>query len=191
MRRILPVVVLTAVFLVVAAAAYLGSRPQEVSGMPRGGDFTLQSADGPVTLSSLRGSVVLVYFGYASCPDVCPTALGLTAQALAELTPQELERVRVLFVSVDPERDTPELLKLYAAHFHRNITGVTASPETIAEVTARYGAAYRKQEVESAARYVVDHTSFTTVVAPDGRLVEQLPHGAAPADVAQAIRRWL
>lgn len=132
-----------------------------------------------------------MYFGYASCPDVCPTALGLTAQALAELTAQEVDCVRALFVSVDPERDTPQLLKLYASHFHPNITGVTASPEVIAEVAARYGTVYRKQKVESVMRYVVDHTSFTTVVALNGRLVEQLPHSAAPAEVAQAVRRWL
>lgn len=157
----------------------------------RGGGFTLQSADGPVALADLRGKVVLIYFGYASCPDVCPTSLALTAQGLALLEPEELRRVRVLFVSLDPARDTPQKLKKYAAHFHSGITGVTGTPEAIADVAKRYGAAFRIQKVESAVGYVVDHSSFTSVVAPDGRLVEQLPHGALPAEIATVVRRTL
>jgi protein SCO1/2 len=157
----------------------------------RGGDFTLQSADGPVALADLRGKVVLIYFGYASCPDVCPTSLALAAQGLALLAPGELQRLRVLFVSLDPARDTPQKLKEYAAHFHPGITGVTGSPEAVAGVARNYGAAFRIQKVESAAGYVVDHTSFTSVVAPDGRLVEQLPHGALPAEIATVVRRTL
>src|SRR5512135_3731132 len=74
---------------------------------PAGGDFTLHSADGPVSLHDFRGQVVLVYFGYTFCPDISPTALGYTAQALAPLHRDELPRVRVLFISVDPARDTP------------------------------------------------------------------------------------
>jgi protein SCO1/2 len=172
-------------------AAWLGAREAPESGAPTGGDFTLQSADGPLSLAGLRGRVVLIYFGYAACPDVCPTSLALTAQALAMLESDELARVRVLFVSVDPERDTPPLLKQYAGHFHRNITGITGSPEALAELAPRYGVAYRKQAVESAAKYVVDHTSVTSVVGPDGRLVEQLLHGAQPGEIVQAIRRLL
>lgn len=180
--------------LLVALAAVLGrlqsQRPSE-SGLPPGGDFALVSADGLVTLKRLRGNVVLLYFGYTSCPDVCPTSLALTAQGLARLTPAELARVRVLFVSVDPERDTPDRLKQYAAHFHPNVTGATGEPAVLAEIAARYGAVYRKQPVASAQGYVVDHSSFTSVVAPDGRLVERLAHGATPEEIAQAVRRWL
>lgn len=173
-----------------ALAAHLAA-PRSGDPAPRGGDFTLTAADGPVSLADLRGRLVLIYFGYASCPDVCPTSLALTTAALNTLAPAERERVRVLFISVDPGRDTPEKLRQYAGHFHPNITGVTGSPEALAAVAARYGAAYRMTPVESAAGYVVDHTSVTSVVAPDGRLVEQLPHGTAPPDIVAAIRRWL
>ena len=191
MRRVAVFVsVVLASLLLGALAAYLAA-PRSDDPAPRGGNFTLTAADGPVSLADLRGRLVLIYFGYASCPDVCPTSLALTTAALNTLTPAEREQVRVLFISVDPGRDTPEKLRQYAGHFHPNITGVTGSPEALAAVAARYGAAYRMTPVESAAGYVVDHTSVTSVVVPDGRLVEQLPHGTTPPDIVAAIRRWL
>jgi protein SCO1/2 len=158
---------------------------------PKGGDFTLTSADGPVALRSFRGKVVLLYFGYTNCPDICPSALSFTAMALERLSPAERERVRAIFVSVDPERDTPEKLKGYAAYFHPNVIGVTGDHRTLAEIAARYGAAYRRSDIGSASGYAVDHTSFTYVIAPDGRLAESLPHGTPPDQVASAVRRWL
>lgn len=191
MRRVLVFAAVIAAALLAGGLAWLGSGGGEEPGAPRGGDFTLPSADGPVSLAGLSGKVVLIYFGYAACPDVCPTSLALTAQALAELTPPELERVRVLFVSVDPVRDTPEKLKQYTGHFHPNIIGVTGEPAVLGEVALRYGAAFSYTPVSSAAGYVVDHTSFTSVVGPDGRLIEQLPHGALPAQIVEAVRRAL
>lgn len=159
--------------------------------LPSGGDFTLDSADGPVALATLRGRVVLIYFGYASCPDVCPTSLALIKAALQTLAPAELARVRVLFISVDPLRDTPAKLKQYAGYFHPNIVGVTGKAAEIGAVAVRYGASYAFTPVQSAVGYVVDHTSITSVVAPDGRLVEQLPHGTTTPEIVAAIRRWL
>lgn len=191
MRRIavFASVTLVALLLGMLAAYLVGQRSGNPP--PRGGDFTLTSADGPVSLESLRDKVVLIYFGYASCPDVCPTSLALTTAALKTLAPAELARVQVLFISVDPARDTPAKLKQYTGYFHPNIAGITGSPDAIVDVTARYGAAYHITPVRSAAGYMVDHTSVTSVVAPDGRLVEQLPHGTAPPEIAAAIRRWL
>lgn len=157
----------------------------------RGGDFTLTSANGPVSLLSLRGKVVLIYFGYASCPDACPSTLAAIAQGLAQLAAEERQLVRVLFVSVDPARDNPHKLKQYVAHFAPEMIGVTGTPRALAEVVVQYGAAFHMQPVESAVGYVVDHSSFTSVVAPDGRLVEQLPHGTSPQAIAAAVRRWL
>jgi protein SCO1/2 len=188
------VIVLAAISVIALAAGLLAGRflaPAPDSRLPPGGDFTLESADGPVSLAGLRGKVVLVYFGYASCPDVCPTSLALIAQALRALAPAERARVRVLFVSLDPGRDTPAKLKQYVGFFHPDIAGVTGAPAVLDEVAARYGASYRMQPVASAVKYVVDHSSITSVVASDGRLVEQLPHGTEPAEIAKAVRRWL
>ena len=85
----------------------LPERPLPKAALAEGGDFTLQSADGPVSLKDFRGKVVLVYFGYTYCPDICPTSLAATAEGLKLLTPDELARVAMIFVSVDPKRDTP------------------------------------------------------------------------------------
>jgi protein SCO1/2 len=159
--------------------------------LPAGGDFTLQSATGPVSLKDHRGKVVLVYFGYTYCPDICPTSLSATAQALGKLEPAELARVQTIFVSVDPERDTPARLKDYGAFFHPSIVAVTGTPAQIEEVARRYGASYARQQVSGASNYVVDHSALTYVVAPDGRLVSTLPHAAPPNKVVAEIRKWL
>jgi protein SCO1/2 len=158
---------------------------------PTGGEFALVSAAGPVTSRELRGKVVLLYFGYASCPDICPTALGLITMAFGLLGAEELERVRAVFVSVDPERDSPGKLGSFAAAFHPNVIGATADAATLAELAARYGAAYRKTPVPSAVGYVVDHSSYTYVLAPDGRLVETLAHGTPPEEIVRAVRSQL
>ena len=118
--------------------------PLELAAPPTGGDFTLDSAAGPVRLSDLRGQVVLIYFGYTACPDICPTNLVSIANALRSLHPAELDRTRVLFVSVDPERDDPEHLARYVAYFHPNVLGLTGTPEQLARVARLYGAAYRR-----------------------------------------------
>lgn len=158
---------------------------------PAGGDFTLQSAGGPVSLADYRGKVVLVYFGYTYCPDICPTSLAATAQALGRLEPAEAARVQTIFISVDPDRDTPARLKDYGAFFHPSIIAATGTPQQIAEVAGRYGVSYAIHRSGGESNYVVDHSALTYVVAPDGRLVGTLPHAASPALVVAEIRKWL
>jgi protein SCO1/2 len=90
-------------------------------------NFTLSGANGDVSLSDYRGKLVLIYFGYTFCPDICPATLANAAQALRELGPQA-EEVQVIMISLDPERDTPEKLARYMAHFHPSFIGVTGTP---------------------------------------------------------------
>ena len=157
-----------------------------------GGDFTLDSSAGPVSLSDLRGRVVLLYFGYTACPDICPTNLIRIADALRALRPAELERTRVLFVSVDPERDAPEHLARYAAYFHPNVLGLTGAPALLAQIAERYGAAYRRiDDTGSAMGYLIDHSAFTYVVDPSGHLVRTLGHASSPETIRAAIRAAL
>ena len=158
---------------------------------PKGGDFTLQSADGPVSLVEQRGKVVILYFGYTFCPDVCPTSLSALAQALSTLTPEELARVKPYFISVDPERDTMDVLKVYAPFFHPSIVGISGSNEQVAEVARLYGARYMKQKPDADGLYSVDHSAFLYIVAPDGKLAASLPHGSLPTQIAEAIRAQL
>ncbi len=159
---------------------------------PTGGDFTLDAASGPVDLASLRGQVVLIYFGYTLCPDICPTNLAMIATALKALTPEERSRVRGLFVSVDPERDDPQRLALYAAYFHPNILGVTGTPDQLAGAARLYGAVYRRvDQGDSSLGYLVDHSADTYVVDPEGRWVHTFPHATPATDILAYIRGLL
>jgi len=165
--------------------------PNAVESAPTGGDFSLTSADGPFRLQDQRGKVVLIYFGYTFCSDVCPTNLALMAQALNAMTDKDLSRVQGLFISVDPERDKIEMLKKYAQHFHDTMQGITGSLTDIAEISKRYGAAYRKVEGESEGGYLVDHSSNTYVIAPDGSLHTILPHAASAQEILNVTRKLL
>ncbi len=164
----------------------------DLAAPPTGGDFRLESPGGTLDLETLRGKVVLIYFGYTWCPDICPTNLAFIANALKDLTPEELAQVQVLFVSVDPERDDLARLAEYTAYFHPGILGVTGTPEELAAAARLYGAAYRRTEQDgSAMGYLVDHSAYTYVVDPLGRLVATLDH-ATPSDaIAAVIRRTL
>ena len=170
----------------------LPETPLPRAAAPAGGDFVLQSAAGPVDLRSFRGRLTLIYFGYTFCPDVCPTSLAATSEGLKRLTPDEAARVAMLFVSVDPERDTPARLKEYAEFFHPGMVGVTGQPDELAAIARRYGAFYARQAVATAGEgYVVDHTSDTYVVGPDGRLLGKIGHATPPDEVVTIIRNYL
>jgi len=195
-QRILLAIATLLAALVVGLALFwqpkLPERPLPKAGLAEGGDFTLQSAGGPVSLKDFRGKVVLLYFGYTYCPDICPTSLAATAEGLKLLAPDELARVAVILVSVDPKRDTPARLKEYVEFFHPSMLGVTGTPEAIAEVARRYGVFYAEQKVRTAGDgYVVDHSGDTYVVAADGRLVAKIAHATPPEHVAEMIRKYL
>jgi len=144
---------------------------------PDAGDFTLKSADGPLSLSDLRGKVVLMFFGYTSCADVCPLSLAKMHAGFSKLDATALERVRGLFITLDPVRDTTEILKKYTGYFHPNIIGLTESEETIAEVASQYGVSYQRRDMSnSALGYSISHPADIFVVDPAGKLVDAIPH---------------
>ena len=157
-----------------------------------GGDFTLQSASGSTSLSDFKGKVSALYIGYTQCPDVCPTSLAIMSQALNDLSPEELEQVQPLFVSVDPERDTPEQLAVYSRFFHPKIIGMTGTKEDVDLVVNRYGAFYRKVEMkDSAMGYAVDHSSRIYLIDKNGQLRQSLMHGTRSNEVVAEIRKLL
>lgn len=158
---------------------------------PQGGDFVLQSKQGPVALQDLRGKIVLLYFGYTWCPDVCPTSLALLAQGLHGMSQEELRHVQGLFISVDPQRDTLERLTEYGGYFHPNIMGITGTAEQVADVARMYGAVYRTVGDTSKDDYIVDHSSFTTVIDQNGQIYKVLPHGSGPELITQTVRELL
>lgn len=195
MKRVLPIglILLLAVALVWLSLLWNPEPSQtiKVKQAPKGGDFTLNSASGPVSLKSMRGKVVVLYFGYTMCPDVCPTSLALLSTALNELSQEELEQYNGLFISVDPDRDSLERLQTYAAFFHPILQGVSGSNEQVAAVAEQYGAAYRKRAEDSEMGYVVDHTADLYVVGRNGKLSGSIRHGAPPSEILQVLRRAL
>lgn len=154
-----------------------------------GGDFTLQSAQGPVSLSDFRGKVVAIYFGYTSCPDACPLTMGLLTAAMNKLEKDERDKVQVLLVSFDPERDTPEVLADYVKQFHPNIIGVTGSKQDIAQVTSQYGALFERVEMpDSAIGYAFDHSSVTAVVDVKGNMRSLIRHQHSVDEIVAMLR---
>lgn len=156
-----------------------------------GGDFTLTQNNKPVKLSDFNGKVVVLYFGYASCPDICPTTLAIISAGLKTLSPTELAQVQPVFVSVDPERDNGERLMSYAQHFHPRIIGITGTAAEVQQAAHQYGAFFAKVPSTSAMGYSVDHTSNTYLISKDGKFVTILPHDMTTATVVAGIRQEL
>ena len=156
-----------------------------------GGDFTLYQGDTPVSLSDFQGQLVVMYFGFASCPDVCPTTLSIIASALRQLTPEELESVQPAFISIDPERDQGEKLDAYATYFHPGFIGITGTPDEVQKVINQYGGFFIKAESDSALGYLIEHTSKTYIISKDGRYVSVLPHDMTSDLALTAIRNGL
>lgn len=168
------------------------SRQPALPGSSLGGDFTLHAATGPVSLSDFSGKVVVIFMGFTHCPDICPTSLAVMTQALDRMNEQEAEQVQGLFISVDPERDTPEHLAEYIGHFSPRITGITGSKEELDKVVRQYGAFYRIVETpNSALSYTVDHTARIYLIDRQGRMAAALQHTLSPDELASAIRAQL
>ncbi len=163
----------------------------EIAQKPQGGDFTLQSSTGPVHLKEFRGKVVVLFFGYTMCPDVCPTSMGQLSLVLNDLPEEELAQVQGLFISVDPERDTLERLQTYGQYFHSRIQGVTGTLEQVAAVAKMYGAAFRKSEQQNGEGYSMDHTADLYLIDRDGSLHSSVRHGAPSSELLQLLRQLL
>lgn len=193
-NRISAIVLLLSVVILIAGSLILWQSSQNkhtvIQGYPSlGGDFILQSADGPVSLSNYKDKTIVLYFGYAFCPDICPTSLGLLSVALGKLKADELEKIQAFFISVDPERDTVEKLKTYANSFHPSIKGITGTAEEIAKVAKLYGAMYMKVDLPgSAMGYSVDHSSRYYVVDSKGKIKTFIEHGTEPDKIVAALR---
>ncbi|MCP3669589.1 MAG: SCO family protein [Gammaproteobacteria bacterium] len=184
------------ILLLAAALVWLGIywQPEdtvssEIAPVPQGGDFVLASADGPVKLAAMRGKVVVLFFGYTTCPDVCPTSLGMLSMALNGLSEGEVEQVQGIFVSVDPGRDSLEHLQKYVKYFHPQIHGVTGTPEQVLAVTEMYGAAYHKSLQDES--YLIDHTADLYLVDQAGKLHSRIRHGTPADEMMRQLRQLL
>lgn len=183
-RRLLPVLLLAAALLPACHSA-----PAATAALPGGGDFQLTDHEGhPFTLSSQRGKVVLIFFGYSSCPDACPTTLSKLSTAVRKLG-ADGKRVKALYVSVDPERDTAEVLKADLANFTLDAIGLTGTKEQIDRVVAQYGASYKIVPTpQSAAKYTISHTTAVFALDPQGRVRRKFEYEAGVDAVVSGIR---
>jgi protein SCO1/2 len=155
-------------------------------------DFTLTTQDGKeFRLGRERGKVVALWFGYTFCPDVCPTTLADLVQAQQALG-KDVDRFRIVLVTVDPERDTPARLREYVKAFGGSFTAVTGAPERLAEVRKAYGVVAEKRVVPgTSATYLIDHSAFVYVVDPTGQLRLMFPFGMSVPDMVHDIKRLL
>jgi protein SCO1 len=154
--------------------------------------FVLKTPDGAeFRLSQQRGKVVLVDFGYTFCPDVCPMTLAELAQVRTRFG-EAAKRVQVVFVTIDPERDTPERLRSYTATFDPSIIGLTGSPEQLAQVRQAYGVVAEKQVVSgTSAAYLMAHSAYVYVIDPQGQPQTLFPFGMSVEEMANQIKPLL
>jgi len=154
-----------------------------------GGPFHLIDQNGkPRTDADFRGQYMLVYFGYTSCPDVCPTTLQAITNAMGKLG-ADAAKVTPIFITVDPQRDTPDVLKAYASNFDPRLVALTGSAAEIAAAAKAYRVYYAK--VGSGADYSMDHSSIVYLMGPDGKYLGHFGMDATAADIAAGIRALL
>ncbi|MBZ0132688.1 MAG: SCO family protein [Rhodocyclaceae bacterium] len=151
-------------------------------------DFALTDHNGkPRTMADFRGKAVVIFFGYTQCPDVCPTTMTGMAEAM-KLLGEDASKVQVLFVTVDPERDTPQLLAQYVPVFNPSFLGLYADAQTIARTAQEFRIFYKKQPGSTPTTYTVDHTAGSYVYDPQGRLRLYIKHGEKPEVIAKDLR---
>ena len=170
-----------------------GGQPVESSGTALvGGPFSLTGTDGKtVTDADFRGRYMLVFFGFTHCPDICPAELQVIAQALDKLGDRG-KKVVPLFITLDPERDTPQAMASYVQSFGPNFIGLTGSPEAVAAAAKAYRVAYAKVEnKESPADYSIDHSALVYIMDPEGRYATHFSYGTSVDEMAEKLGKIL
>ncbi len=191
-------VILAALAVLVLVGAALGLTrwltpgPQEAAGTGEvtiGGPFQLVDQNGQeVTDEKFRGRLMLVYFGYTFCPDVCPLGLTTIAEALDRLPAEDRDQIVPVFITVDPERDTVAVMKDYVGAFSDRLVGLTGSPDAVQDVLREYRVYARKADSETAdGAYLVDHSTFTYLMDREGRYLAHFGHSATPEEMAERI----
>lgn len=182
-----------------AAPAAMGS----LEGTRVGGPFTLTDQDGKSrSWDSFRGQYRLVYFGYTYCPDVCPIDLQRLAQGyrlFEKQAPQRAAKVQPIFITLDPERDTPEVVKTYVGAFHPKMIGLTGTPEQIKAVAKQFAVVYMREPSDGSSAYLISHSRTPYLFGPNGEPVALMPvddpvtekEEGTPQEIAAALNRWV
>lgn len=189
--------ILAAAFAMTALSA-CGSAPAgppPLEGAKMGGAFRLTNQDGKtVTDADFAGKYRLVYFGYTFCPDVCPVDVQIMGQGLSafeKMDPVRGAKVVPVFITVDPVRDTPAVVKEFVANFHPRMVGLTGPERDIDAVAQRYGIAYMRQKPNAQGAYLVDHARIAVLYGPKGEPIAIMPQNAKPQAFADELARWV
>lgn len=160
----------------------------DITGATFARDFKLTDHNGAVrTLADFKGKVVAVFFGYIHCPDVCPTTLADFSVALRQLGPQAAQ-VQVIFVTLDPQRDTPDLLKQFVPAFNPGFLGMYTDADSLKALANEYKVVYQKTSVKGADDYLLDHSAGTYIYDPQGRLRLLMPYGSSPETIVHDLK---
>jgi protein SCO1/2 len=172
-----------------------GTEAPPLEGASIGGPFTLTDQNGrQVSNSDFDGKYRLVYFGFSYCPDVCPVDLQTIGQGLRRLEksdPAVAAKVQPIFITVDPERDTPPVLKEYVAAFHPRLIGLTGMPDQIASVAKAYGVYYARRGEANSKDYLMDHMRIALLFGPRGEPIAIVPYDKGADGVASELERWV
>jgi protein SCO1/2 len=190
---------LAALLLALLPLGGCGKAPSQqppLAGAAIGGPFALTDQDGKaVTDKDFAGRYRAVYFGYSFCPDVCPTTLQVLMQgyhAFAKDSPDNAARLVPIFISIDPDRDTPAVLKQYVAAFGPELKGLTGSPAEIAKVAKEYAVSYGKEPpAKGATGYLMDHSSVVVLFGPDGQPIAMVPTDQGARAVTDTLAQWV
>ena len=155
-----------------------------------GGRFQLDSINGRVDLAQYKGKVVVLYFGFLNCAEVCPSSMAVMSAALKKLPPDIYAKVQACFISLDPKRDDLASLNDFAQYFDPNIIGLTGTEEEINTLSKQYGVYFDLVDMESSElAYTVDHASRFYIISPSGQLVDAMSHSTTPIELAARIKR--
>ena len=203
MPRKNPITSFTSKFVLAAAALALSAcdtAPAQqieppLAGASIGGDFELTGADGEqVSWDDFAGQYRIVYFGFTFCPDICPTDVQRMSQGLMQFeqsAPELGAKITPIFVSVDPERDTPEIVGEFASNFHPRLIGLTGTPEQIKDAAGKFAVFYSRGEDTPGGGYLVDHSAVVYLFSPEGDPLATLPTDQGPEAVAAELAKWV
>jgi len=178
--------------VLLGAAGWIGWDAMQGRQPAIGGPFTLVDQNGrTVTSDSLKGKPSLIYFGYTFCPDVCPTSLLLMETAVDKLGPDAAKKVNLVFITIDPERDTQKLIKDYVTNFGPTFIGLTGTPDQVTAAARAYRVYYQKVPGKDGAPYLMDHSSIVYLLDRNGRFITHFTHEAKAEAIAAGVERLL
>jgi protein SCO1/2 len=186
---------LAALALALAGCSGAAPEPPPLEGATMGGSFTLTDQNGArISDSAFAGKYRLIYFGYTFCPDVCPVDMQVIGAGLRRFEAEDgarAARVQPIFITVDPARDTPAVLRAFAANFHPRIIALTGSEAEIADAARKFRIYYERGEPGAGGGYMVDHNRMIVLYGPRGEPIAPIPHDRGAQGVAAELARWV